>query len=256
MVHRRGVHRARGRGDDREGGGGDKEEATGRGSDGGGRFQRRHRGTRGRSAGREHRDGHCDGGLGRHGATFRAAGDTVLQGQTDVGHAEERTDGALPDRLHYGDGQPYVQECRCPGPPAQLGPLYGPWLLVECTPVGDKAVPGGTQAVAGEATDRTITARHTLCGSTEIRPKAKTAGSKTKRLDLGGNVEAHRREILHAPGPAVQEGGQETADESYHGKFGAGPTEEDGGGGGGSGGSDEGGPTSYPRGVVPPSGVV
>ena len=38
VVHCRGVHRARGHGDDGEGGGGDTEEATGRGADGGGRF--------------------------------------------------------------------------------------------------------------------------------------------------------------------------------------------------------------------------
>ena len=161
-------------------------------ADGGGRCQRRHQGTRGKSAGREHRDGHCDGGFGRHGATFHAAEETVVQGQTDVGHVEEGTGGAVLDILHSGDGQPSGHECRCPGPPAQLGPLYGPWALAECTPVGDTAVPGGTQAVAGEATDRTITARHTLCGSTESRPKVKTAGSKTKHLDLGGNVAAHR----------------------------------------------------------------
>ena len=104
--------------------------------------------------------------------------------------------------------------------------------VVPGVPDGDKAVPGGTQAVAGEATNRTITAGHTICGSTEIRTKAKTAGSETKRLDLGGNVDAHRRESLHAPGPAVQEGGQETADKSNHGEFGAGPTEEGRRGGG------------------------
>ena len=69
-------------------------------------------------------------------------------------------------------------------------------------------------------------------------------------------MEAHRQESLHAPGPAVWKGGQETADESNHGEFGAGPREEGRGGVGGGGGSDEGGPTSYPRGVVPPSGVI
>ena len=39
-----------------------------------------------------------------------------------------------------------------------------------------------------------------LCGSTESRPKTNTAGSKTKRLDIGGNVATHRWESLHAPG--------------------------------------------------------
>ena len=38
VVHRRGVHRAQGHGDDGEGSGGNTEEATRRGADGGGRF--------------------------------------------------------------------------------------------------------------------------------------------------------------------------------------------------------------------------
>ena len=149
-----------------------------------------------------------------------------------------------------------VQECRCPGPPAQLGPLHGPWLLAECTPVGDKAVPGGTKVLTGEATDRTLTDGHSICGSTESRPKANTTGSETKRLDLGGNVATHRRESLHAPGPAVQAGEQAEVGKGYQEESHAGQTEEDGGGGSGGGGYDEGGPTSRPRGVVPPSGVV
>ena len=39
-------------------------------------------------------------------------------------------------------------------------------------------------------------------------------------------------------------------------KFGGGQTEEGGRGGCGGGGSGEGGPATYPRGVVPPSGMV
>ena len=107
-----------------------------------------------------------------------------------------------------------------------------------------------------EATDKTITDGQTLYGSTESRTEAKTAGGETKRLDIGGDVEAHRQESLHAPGPAVQEGGQEVIGESGASEFGDGPTEEGRRGGGGGVGSGEVGPTSYPRGVVPPSGVV
>ena len=173
-----------------------------------------------------------------------------------MGHAAEGTGGAVPDRLHSGEGQPYVQECRCPGPPAQLGPLHGPWLLAESTPVGNEAVPGGTKALAGKTTNGTLTDGHSLCGSTESRPKANTAGSETKRLDLGGNVATHRRESLHAPGPVVRSGGEAKVGKGDQGESRAGQTEEDGVGGGGGGGSDEGGPTSHSRGVVPPSGVV
>ena len=173
-----------------------------------------------------------------------------------MGHAAEGTGGAVPDKLHSGDGQPSVQECRCPGPPAQHGPLHGPWLLSKCTPVGDAAVPGGTEALDVEATGGTLTDGHAICGSTESRTKTNTAGSETKRLDPGGNVATHRRESLHAPGPAVREGGKAEVGEIDPGESHTGQAVEDGGGGGGGGGYDEGGSTPPPRGVAPPSGVV
>ena len=65
-------------------------------------------------------------------------------------------------------------------------------------------------------------------------------------------MEAHRRESLRAPRPAVRDGVQAADGESGASEFGDGPTEE----GGRGGGSGEGGPATYPRGVVPPSGVV
>ena len=83
-----------------------------------------------------------------------------------------------------------------------------------------------------------------------------TAGSETKRLDLGRNVATHRRDSFHAPGHAVREGGQAEVGEGDQGKTRTGQEEEDGGGGGGGGGYDEGGSTPHPRDVAPPSGVV
>ena len=66
----------------------------------------------------------------------------------------------------------------------------------------------------------------------------------------------HRRESLHAPGPAVCESGQTEVGEGDQGGTRKGQEEEDRGGGGGGGGFDEGGSTPHPRGVAPPSGVV
>ena len=77
-----------------------------------------------------------------------------------------------------------------------------------------------------------------------------------KCLDLGGDVEAHRRESLRAAVPVVQDDVQAADGESGASEFGDRPTEEGGRGGGGGGGSCEGRPDTYPRGVVPPSGVV
>ena len=86
------------------------------------------------------------------------------------------------------------------------------YMVLGCLPSAPlsatKRYLGGTKAMAGEATDKTLADRHAICGSTESRTETNTAGSKTKRLDLGGNVATHRRESLHAPGPAVREGGQ------------------------------------------------
>ena len=62
-------------------------------------------------------------------------------------------------------------------------------------------------------------------------------------------------EIYSCPN-AVRSGGQEAVGKGNHGESSARKTEEGEGGGGGGGNSDEGGPTSHPRGVVPPSGVV
>ena len=69
-------------------------------------------------------------------------------------------------------------------------------------------------------------------------------------------MEAHRRESFHTPGPAVWDVVQAEVGESGASEFGGGQTEEGGRGRGGGGGSGEDGPATYPRGVVPPSGVV
>ena len=110
--------------------------------------------------------------------------------------------------------------------------------------------------MAGATTGGAITDRHTLCGSTESRTKTSTAGSETKRLDIGRDVAARRRESRHATRPAVLPGGQAEVGEGDREEPLKGQEEEDGGSGGGGGGFDEGGSTPHPRGVAPPSGVV
>ena len=84
----------------------------------------------------------------------------------------------------------------------------------------------------GVGTGGTIEDGHTPCSSTESCTKTSAAGSKTKRLDLGGNVAAHRRESLHAPGPAVRPGGQAEVGEGDWEEPLKGQEEEDGGSGG------------------------
>ena len=121
------------------------------------------------------------------------------------------------------------------------------YMVLGCLPSAPlsatKRYLGGAKALAGEATNGTLTDGHSICGSTESRTKTNTAGSETKRLDLGGNVATHQRESLHAPGPAVQEGGQAEVGDGDQGETRTGQEEEDGGGGGGGGGYDEGGAT-------------
>ena len=116
------------------------------------------------------------------------------------------------------------------GTPAQHGPLHGPWVFAGCTPSGDTSVPGGTEALAGEATGGTLADGHAICGSTESRTKTNTAGSETKRLDLDGNVATHRQESLHALGPVVRSDVQAEVGEGDQGESCKGQAEEDGGG--------------------------
>ena len=49
--------------------------------------------------------------------------------------------------------------------------------------------------MAGATTDGAIADGHTLCVSTESCTENSSAGSETKRLDLGGDVVARRREV-------------------------------------------------------------
>ena len=84
----------------------------------------------------------------------------------------------------------------------------------------------------------------------------KTFLSETRRLYLGVDVKTHRRESLRAPVPAVRGSVQAAAREGDTEEPGGRQMEEGGRGRGGGGGSGEGGPATYPRGVVPPSGVV
>ena len=60
--------------------------------------------------------------------------------------------------------------------------------------------------MAGEAADETNVDRPTFRSSTEGRPKGATTRGKTKRLDLGDDVETHRRESIRTPGPAIRAG--------------------------------------------------
>ena len=86
-------------------------------------------------AGGENCDGVGDGEVGRLGAALPAAGETVVQGPANVGHAEEGTGGVVPDELRLRDGLPSLQECHRPRPLAQFGPLHGPGLPANHTPV-------------------------------------------------------------------------------------------------------------------------
>ena len=110
--------------------------------------------------------------------------------------------------------------------------------------------------MAGVTTDGAIEDGYTLCGSTESRTNNNAAGSEMKRLDIGGDVAARRRESRHAPRPAVLIGGQAEVGEGDREEPLKGQESEEGGSGGGGGGFDEVGYTPHPRGMAPPSGVV
>ena len=60
--------------------------------------------------------------------------------------------------------------------------------------------------VAGEAAGETNADIPTFCSSTEGHTEGATARGETKRLDLGEDMETHRRESLRTPGPTILAG--------------------------------------------------
>ena len=102
---------------------------------------------------------------------------------------------------------------RSPGTSAQLGPLHVPGLSAERPPGRAKEIPGREETVASEAAEGPNTDGSTFRGSTESRTEGATTQGETKHLDLGVNMEAHRRESLRTPGPAIRAGLQATPGE-------------------------------------------
>ena len=129
-----------------------------------------------------------------------------MLGPEDVGDAPKVEGGEVPDGLHHGDGQPYLQERRSPGTSEELGPLHGPVLSDKLPPDGTQAILGREEEVASEATAGTNTDGPTVCGSMESRTESATARGETKRLDIGVDMETHQQESLRTPGPAIRAG--------------------------------------------------
>ena len=86
--------------------------------------------------------------------------------------------------------------------------------------------------MAGGAAGCAIEGGRALCGSTESRTKDGAEGGETKRLDLGGDVAARRRESRLAPGPKDRTGRATDLGATDPTEPGGGSEEEDGGGGG------------------------
>ena len=134
------------------------------------------------------------------------------------------------------------------------------YMVLGCIPSappnGAQEIPGQEEMLAGEAARGSNKDGSTFCGSTESRTKGATARGETKRLDLGDDVQTHRRESLCTPGPAIRVG--------FHTESGEGGQEDPGGrqetaggrSGGGGRGFGEGGPAPHTGGVVPPSGML
>ena len=127
-----------------------------------------------------------------------------------MGNATEGKGGAVPDRLYPGDGPPSLWGCLCPGPLAQLGPLHGTGLPDKRLPGGTQEIPRGEEAVAAEAANKTDRDGQNFCSPTEGRPEIATAGGETECVDIGGDVEACRRESLGTPRPKERTSAKKT----------------------------------------------
>ena len=116
----------------------------------------------------------------------------------------------VPDRLYPGDGPPSHQECIPLESLAQHGPLHGTGLPVKRLPEGTQEVLRGKEVVADEAAEKTDTGGKKIRGPTDGPPESATARGKTERVDIGGAVEARRRESLRAPGTKERAGAKKT----------------------------------------------
>ena len=113
--------------------------------------------------------------------------------QEDVVNAPKGKGGAVPDRLHPGDGPLSLRECLLLGPSAQLGPLYGAGLPANCLPDGTQVVPKGEQEVTSEASEGANEGGQRIRSPTEGRPESEGVRGETEQVDLGGDVETCRR---------------------------------------------------------------
>ena len=168
------------------------------------------RGSRGRPERGGHRDNVYDIRTGGHGSALPPATAPLVSGQADVGHATEGKGGAVPDRLYPGDGPPSFRECLRPGPSAQLGPLHCPGLPTKRLPDRTQEMPWGMEEVAAEAANKTDRDGQNFCSPTEGRPEIATAGGETECVDIGGDVEACRRESLGTPRPKERTSAKKT----------------------------------------------
>ena len=53
-----------------------------------------------------------------------------------MNYGEIGAGGTVPDILNHGNGPPYIQECICPEPYAQLISLHNPWGNPQRNPEG------------------------------------------------------------------------------------------------------------------------
>ena len=68
-------------------------------------------------------------------------------GREDAKHATARARGAVPNGLTSGNGPLSVPDRLRTGPPAQLGPLNGPWVSPRRFPMGSLSLPRVATAV-------------------------------------------------------------------------------------------------------------
>ena len=86
--------------------------------------------------------------------------------------------------------------------------------------------------VAGEAADEAKTGEQTFRGHSGGYAESATGRSKTERMDIGGDVEACRRESLRTQGLTERAGAKKTTRESGKSEYGGGSNTESGRGGG------------------------
>ena len=139
----------------------------------------------------------------RHSSALSPTPQVVGMVQKNSENGTPGAGGAVPDGLPSRYGTPSLSESLFPGTMAQMGSLYDPRVPLQRHPEG--TLPVSQAAHASPIASPRYADRGGLyfCGAPPRSAKTDAPRGKMQRMDLGGNMDSCRHNILRAPGTRV-----------------------------------------------------